>query len=49
MTPSSSEEKALELIESNKARGSRPFKTRNKVGERPIGLRQQRKAKRDSE
>ena len=38
-----------DLIRQNDNRGKRPFKTRNKVGERPISLRQQRQAKRDLE
>jgi len=40
---------AADLYEANKKRGKRPFKTRRKTGERPIGIRQQRNAKRDSE
>ena len=39
-----SDEGAVDLYQKNKDRGNRPFKTRTKVGERPVGLRQQRKA-----
>lgn len=45
----SDDERVFELIKQNDSRGRRPFKTRNKVGERPISLRQQRQAKRDLE
>lgn len=40
---------ASELFTINQTRGNRPFKTRNKVGERPIGIRQQRQKRRDLE
>lgn len=46
---SSSDERTEELYEKNKARGRRPFKTRDRVGERPVGIREQRSKKRDSE
>ena len=39
------DKRAFDLYEKNKRKGKRPFKTRNRTGERPIGLRQQRAAK----
>lgn len=50
LKPNDSEDARItDLIKQNDNRGGRPFKTRNKVGERPISLRQQRQAKRDLE
>lgn len=41
----SSDKKVEELYEKNKTRGRRPFKTRDSVGERPVGIREQRSKK----
>jgi hypothetical protein len=46
---SSSDERTEKLYDKNKTRGRRPFKTRDSVGERPVGIREQRSKKRDSE